>query len=220
MALPKSYLTSTKNLTAILNSIQSAQAPSVFTVRFLEGLGFKSTSDRFIIGVLKSLGFLDSNGKPQDRYFQYLDQTQSAKILAEGIREAYADLFLLKRDAYTMSRADVINKAKTLSQGALGEAVLEKFAMTFVALCGAADFSNPATLATQIDRDPAPGQGAAQEQSNQKVAMLHKSSGEDRSAALSLGGLHYNIQIILPQTRDAAVYDAIFKSLKEHLIER
>lgn len=30
--------------------------------------------------------------------------------------------------------------------------------------------------------------------------------------------LHYNIQIHLPETRDAAVYDAIFKSLKEHLM--
>lgn len=33
----------------------------------------------------------------------------------------------------------------------------------------------------------------------------------------SLGGLHYNIQIILPESRDPKVYDALFRSLKEHL---
>ena len=31
-------------------------------------------------------------------------------------------------------------------------------------------------------------------------------------------GLHYNIQIDLPATRDSAIYDAIFKSLKEHIL--
>jgi hypothetical protein len=32
-----------------------------------------------------------------------------------------------------------------------------------------------------------------------------------------LGGLHYNIQIHLPATKDIEVFNAIFKSLKEHL---
>ena len=30
--------------------------------------------------------------------------------------------------------------------------------------------------------------------------------------------MHYNIQIHLPETKDIAVFDAIFKSLKEHLL--
>ena len=30
-------------------------------------------------------------------------------------------------------------------------------------------------------------------------------------------GLHYNIQVHLPATKDIEVYNAIFKSLKEHL---
>ena len=32
-------------------------------------------------------------------------------------------------------------------------------------------------------------------------------------------GLHYNIQIHLPATKDIEVYNAIFKSIKDHLIE-
>jgi hypothetical protein len=31
-------------------------------------------------------------------------------------------------------------------------------------------------------------------------------------------GLHYNIQIHLPATKDIEVFNAIFKSLKEHLL--
>ena len=89
MALPTSYLTSTKNLEAMLNAIKSAQAPEKFTQAFLESLEFKSTADRLVICVLKSIGFLDEGGKPTDRYFRFLDQTQSAKVLAEGVRDAY-----------------------------------------------------------------------------------------------------------------------------------
>jgi hypothetical protein len=32
-------------------------------------------------------------------------------------------------------------------------------------------------------------------------------------------GLHYNIQIHLPATKDVEVYNSIFKSLKDHLLE-
>jgi len=31
-------------------------------------------------------------------------------------------------------------------------------------------------------------------------------------------GLHYNIEIHLPATKDVEVYNAIFKSLREHII--
>lgn len=40
MSLTNSYLTSTKNFDAIMNSILSARAPERFTNKFLEDLGF------------------------------------------------------------------------------------------------------------------------------------------------------------------------------------
>ena len=36
-------------------------------------------------------------------------------------------------------------------------------------------------------------------------------------ASLPVSGLQYHINIVLPDTRDQAVYDAIFRSLREHL---
>ena len=84
MAIPTSYLTSTKNLQGILSAIQQAKAPDRFTQRFLEELEFKSTSDRLIIGVLKSLRFIDDQGKPKDRYFQFLDQSLSDRVMARS----------------------------------------------------------------------------------------------------------------------------------------
>src|SRR5690606_29510635 len=79
-------------------------------------------------------------GRPKERYFRFLDQTQSAAVLAEGIREAYADLFQINTKAQTLSKTDVVNKFKTLSQGQISESVLDKMAMTFAALAKLADF--------------------------------------------------------------------------------
>ena len=52
MALINAYLMTTKNLEGVLAAIRNAQAPEKFTIKFLESLGYTSTNDRLIIGVL------------------------------------------------------------------------------------------------------------------------------------------------------------------------
>lgn len=142
MSLPKSYLTSTKRLPEILEAIQSAQAPDQFTVRFLEQLGFKSKGDRLIIGVLKDLGFLEENGTPRKRYYEFLDQSHSGAVLAQGVREAWSDLFAVNVNAHQLSKSDFIGKLKTLSEGKLSDRVLDSHYMTFSALVKNADFTS------------------------------------------------------------------------------
>jgi Family of unknown function (DUF5343) len=204
MALPTSYLTSIKNLEGVFAAMQSAQAPEKFTQAFLESLEFKSNSDRLVIGVLKSIGFLDDSGRPTDRYFRFLDQTQAPKVLAEGVRDGYQDLFKVNTKAHELNKQDVMNKFKTLGQGQISESVLDKMAMTFTALAKLGDFQSPATAVPppQIENrtvDEAP-----------EKPLPH--------AGIKLGGLVYNIQIVLPESRDAAVYDALFQSLRKHLL--
>ena len=131
MSLTMSYLTSTKNLESIFNSIIGARAPERFTTKFLEDLGFKSSTDRLFIGMLKALGLLDDSGQPTQRYYNFLDQSQSKIVIATGIQEAYEDLFNLRKDAQNMTNEDVKNKLKTLTQGQKGDRVIEQMAMTF-----------------------------------------------------------------------------------------
>jgi hypothetical protein len=208
MALPTSYLTSAKNLSGILNSIVGAQAPDKFTTRFLESLDYKSNSDRLVIGLLKSLGFLADDGRPTQRYFDYLDQTQSQAVLAQAIREAYADLFQVNKNANQMSKTEVVNKFKTLAQGQYSESVLDKMGMTFMALCTLADFG-----AAPSPQESAPTTAAPPTEPPSRPAELEQARGK----GLSISGLVYNIQLILPESRDARVYDALFDSLKRHL---
>jgi hypothetical protein len=217
MAVPNAYLTSTKNLKGILASIQQAQAPKQFTISFLTNLGYKSSADRLYIGVLKALGFLSSSGVPTSRYFEFLDQTQSERVLAEGIRDAYADLFELNTKANEMSSTDVRNKLKTITQGSYSEAVIGKMASTFLALCAEADFeaSQPAQPPSQVEPDSDAEETVGPPQPSSDGAAARTPARLPGVAGL--GGLVYNIQIQLPESRDPVVYDALFRSLKTHL---
>lgn len=214
VAVPKTYLTSTKNLKDILTAMQQAQAPKQFSVSFLQGLGYKSSADRLIIGMLKSLGFLQPSGAPTPRYFEFLDQTQSARVLAEAMREAYGDLFELNTNAHKMTRDEVKNKLKTLTQGQFSDDVLGKMAATFIAFANEADFDavEPATPPTEAEEA-----GEPKHQAPRDVPPARTRVGKE--GAVRLGGLVYNIQIQLPESRDPAVYDALFRSLRTHLFD-
>lgn len=202
------YLVTPKNLDAFFNAITNAQSPQKFTQKFLEQLEFKSTNDRLFIGVLKGLKFIDDAGAPQERYYNFLDQTESKRVLAEAIREAYSDLFAINKKAFEFTQAEVKNKLKTIYQGKKSENVLEWMSKTFRALCDYAEW----TGATVNDAKPKE-EVKTEIQHEEKEPFVEK---EDKHKKTRSPELHYNIQIHLPESRDPAVYDAIFKSLKEH----
>jgi len=212
MALPNSYTMKSGAFTAYFDAFLNAEAPDRFSQKFLEGLGFKSTNDRLMIGILKELGFLNADGTPQDRYFQFLDKTKSAKIVAEGIREAYADLFAVNKKASEMDVTAAYNKLRTLYRGEKKDTVIKLIAKTFVGLCSYADFGDTVTLAAQDKKN----EHTPQESTKKDVDTTEKQKSNE-SSPLNMNSLQYHINIVLPETRDAAVYDAIFKSLRDHL---
>lgn len=93
------------------------------------------------IGILKDLGFLNRDGAPQPRYFDFLDRTRSKHVLADGIREAFSDLFAINTKANDFTVQEVKNKLRTLYAGKKTDLVIGKIANTFRALCDYADFS-------------------------------------------------------------------------------
>jgi hypothetical protein len=217
MALPTAYLVTTKNVEALFNAIRNAKAPPKFTQRFLEELDFKSTNDRLYINLLKALGFLSADGVPTGRYYEFLDQGQSARVLAQAIEEAYADLFQIRRDAQTMERAELKGKIKTLTQGQVSDSVVDKMAMTFQALVQHADFEAPKPDKQQTELEEDQEQTTKHTEARAQIEPVP--GGVDESAtALKLGGFVYNVELHLPESRDPAVYEALFRALKSHLL--
>lgn len=213
MALPDSYTLKPGAIPAYFDAMLDAQPPERFSLKFLENLGFTSTNDRLFIGILKDLGFLNRDGAPQQRYFDFLDKGRSKQVLAEGIRDAFSELFAINTKANDFSADEAKNKLRTLYAGKKTDLVISKIATTFRALCDYADFStSPSRPAVTPETEPKADKPAAPE--------LH-SAREDAHATpagkIKIAGLQYHINIVLPETRDQAVYDAIFKSLRDHL---
>jgi hypothetical protein len=213
MALPGSYLVTTKNLEEFLNALKGAKAPERVNNTFLKNLEFTSSNDRLFIGLLKMLGLADDSGTPTKRYFEFLDQSRSASVLADALREAYSDLFAVNTKAQTLSIEDLKNKFKTLTQGQYSDNVINLMAKTFKTLADLAEWNGGAPPAPQAEEKV--DDESKLERNEEKTRTEAK--GRDGVKQLEMRELHYNIQIVLPETRDPAVFDAIFESLRKHL---
>jgi hypothetical protein len=212
MALPDAYSVKTGSFSAYFDAIQGAEPPERFSVKFLQDIDFKSTNDRTIIGILKELDFLDANNVPTKRYYEYLDKNNAPRVLADGIREMYSDLFAVKKDAYKMTSDDAFNKLRSLYAGKKKDPLIKLIAKTFVALCELADFeaSKPEVIKKEEKED-------SQKEDKDQNLEVKDTKHIDVHRKLKLNTLQYQINIVLPETRDQAVYDSIFKSLRDHL---
>jgi hypothetical protein len=212
MALPDSYTVKYGSLAAYFDAIQGAQPPDRFAVKFLENLEFKSTNDRTIIGILKELGFLDPNNVPTSRYYQFLDKTDGPKVLAEGIKEMYSDLFAVKKDAHKLTADEAFNKLRTIYAGKKNDTTIKLIAKTFAGLCELADFESKLDFVK-----PEAKEEEKQVKDKEQDVDSSKDTQKSRERKINLDTLQYHINIVLPETRDQGVYDAIFKSLRDHL---
>lgn len=205
MALTNAYTEGYGKLGDFFNKLRDGQAPPQFTQQFLIDMGFKSTKQRAYIPLLKALGFLTPDGKPTVRYKDYRDHSQSRKIMGEAIKEAYADIFFIKEHPLPAHNSIVEGKFKSYHNAS--DNVALNMRRTFFALLELADLSqknNPKTI-PDVEDEAAPfGEHQFTTQASQPIQM-------------NTPGLHYNIQVHLPATKDIEVYNAIFKSLKEHL---
>ena len=207
MAITEAYYVQVKNVGDIFTAILNAQAPDKFTQKFLYDLGFTGVNDRSFVSVLKSLGFIDESGGPTQRYYDYLDEENSKKILAQGIREAHGDLFAVNQKAFEMTGVQVKGKLKSLLQGSKSDSVLTKMAATFTTLCSLAEFTGiPSSMKKEKPTQP------------KEKEDLPPSNPPVQITPHGELALKYSINIELPSTRDKLVYDAIFKSIRENLL--
>src|SRR5690606_18855397 len=140
------------------------------------------------------------NGVPTEFYDRLRDPNDWKYVLGERMRELYADLFAI--DANVQSAPDhEVNGAISRVTGKDTESV-KRYHATFKTLASLARF------------DPKPGRESHPDKApeNATPADIEHPSTAKRSREY-----HYNIQIHLPVTTDITVYNAIFKSLQEHL---
>ena len=201
------YLLTNKRIPDLFSKIQTAGVPEKFTFEFLKKLGFSTSNDRALASLLKKLGFLDQSSSPTPRYHAYRQKKNSRRVLAEALRELYSELFALDENAHRAKREDLCGMVSRVT--GQEQRYVGLIASTFTALSALADFDAP---------PPEPGAAPAEE-IEEAIGKQAVEEGEaERKKAISIPFRH-NVEIHLPATTNIAVYNAIFKSLREHLLD-
>jgi hypothetical protein len=154
------YTTVTGKIKPLLEKIRTVGVPSKVTGEWLKTLGFTSTNDRSLVGVLKFVGLIDQTGIPTARWSAYRGASHKT-VLGEAIRSGYADLYAVYPDAHTRSNMDLQHVFSTSSSA--GQQVVGKTIQTFKALVDEAAFpANAAPTETTMQTGPLHTPAAAQ----------------------------------------------------------
>lgn len=195
-------------LTNILEKVRAASVPERFTQDFLETkLGIKGGNARSAIPILKKIGFLATDGSPTELYKKFRNPSHSGAAMAAGIKQGYRSLYEMNEYVHDAKEADLKGLVVQATGAEQDSRVVQAITGTFKALKSLARFDHG--HAEESDQEPA----RPETQKNEGVSSATPSG---LAAGFNLG---YTINLNLPSTTDIAVFDAIFKSLKEHLLK-
>lgn len=208
MAAEIPYMSAPGSVNKILDKIKEASTPEIFSGDFLKTkLGFNGGNYLTFISWAKKCNLLGSDGAPTQLYKQFRNPTTSGQSLASALKVGYAELY--QRNEYCH---DLDRKAfKGLVMEATGEshdnAKVDRIVSTFFNAKNLADFDAKVAIKDEPEKKQ-------ETKTHKEDSTSYK---EQQSSKLKLG-LNYTINLVLPKTDDPAIYNAIFKSLKENLL--
>jgi len=190
----------------ILSKIKEAQTPDRFTQDFLSTkLGFPGGTAKAFIPMAKRIGFIESDGRPTDLYKSFRNPTQSKAAMAAAIRKGFSQLYERNEYVHDLDKKKLEGLIMEITGLEQGHSTVRSIVGTFETLKQFADFNKP---------EPAPYSDTAA-----KAAKPKGEAGEEASNNLDLR-LAYTINLVLPKTDDIAVFNAIFSSLRTHLLKK
>lgn len=188
-----------------LGKVRSLGVPTNVSIKWLESIGYTSSNDRSILSVIRQIYFLDDANRPTEKWSRYRGGDYK-KVLAEGIREGYLELFAIYPDAYNRTDEDLENyfRTKTTEE----KQVISAIVRTFKALCELADFSSEAKLVSSSEGNvsvpPAPIRTPVEQPGNKEYPNFTPK-------------LHIDIQIHISPDATSDQIEQIFASMATHI---
>jgi hypothetical protein len=200
MAQELPYLNSYKNVGLLFDKIAAARQPEAFTHRFMsDTLGLKSATDRPLIPLLRTLGFLDATSKPTSQYGLLKNPTKRGAAIANAIRKAYKPLFDSNENAHTLT-GEALRGTIAQVAGSDGN-MTSKIAGTLNTLVKLADFT----------ASPENGNEQLEEKETPTPPVDEKPPGVNPPLRSEF---HYNVQIHLPDRGTEETYINIFNAFR------
>lgn len=201
------YVVQPGSIVKVFEKVRQAQTPDRFTGDFLETkLNCRGGPYRQFIPFAKKLGFLGSDGRPTDVYKQFRNPSSSKAAMAQALRTGYRELF--ERNEYVNELDKEKFKGLVVEVTGLESTsrVVQLICQTFESLKKIANFDASVPKAEQsapVDAGPLSPPGET------------RALGQDVDMNLS-----YTINLVLPKSDDPAVFNAIFRSLRENLLRK
>jgi len=202
------YMNAYGNIDRILTKVKDAATPPKFTQDYLTGeLGFTGGSALSFIPFAKRVGLIGSDGTPTELYrrFRNSNKIESGRAIAAALKHGYSALYKRHEYLHTLGKEDLTGIVAEVTGLEKDSKSLAAIVQSFLTLKRFADFSS--TMDAGADKTPPPPPPPG--------------NGTDNKGGASLVGgigLSYTINLILPNTTEIAVFDAIFKSLRENLL--
>lgn len=204
------YVNAYGKIAQLFQDIKKASVPTKFSQDFLSTiLGYKSSSDRALIPLLKNLGFIDQANIPTQAYRDFRDETISGQVMANQIKIAYPEIFKASEHAYKLTKKELSAKLKTVLGVADDDTNLPSVAATFCELSKLADFNNNEKEALKA------GAGITKKKNDGNETKLPETPLPKGKLDF---GISYTINLNLPATTEIGVFNAIFKSLRDNLL--
>lgn len=204
------YLQAYGNIKKALDKITTAAVPPKFTQDFLATtLNLPGGGARPVIPFLKRAGFLTSDGTPTDLYKEFRNQSLRGGAAALAMRNAYGSLYTANEYVHDASEKDLKGLIVQVTGLEENSKLIPAMLGSFKTLKEYADFNATADISVEQQ-----GDDEGDDMNNQG----HRGGfggGDQQGNNIRLG---YTIHLNLPATTDIAVFNAIFKSLKEHLL--
>jgi hypothetical protein len=201
------YVTAPGNIEKALLGIKAAATPDQAGQDFVKSiLKIPGGSGNQIAAFLKKVGFVNADGTPSDLYKRFRNPTTSGTAMLDALRVGYPALFQRNETWYTLGDEELRGLIVEETGQAHDSSVVSLALATIKGMKKFADFKAATKVAVvphEEKRDPPP-----------HVPTLPPQLPQ--SMGLNLG---YTINLNLPATSDIAVFNAIFKSLKEHLLK-
>lgn len=203
------YISSPGNIDKALNGIKNAAVPDRISQDFVKTiLKISGGSGDQMTAFLKKLGLANSDGTPNELYRKFRNPASSGGAIAAAIRHAYAPLYVRNEYMHELSDPDLLGLIVEETGQAHDSTAVKLTVSAIKHLKAFANFR----LDQQTEKDSQPEKQA---QPTKSLPSPSAQNAPARTFGLNLG---YTINLNLPATSDPAVFDAIFKSLKEHLL--
>lgn len=200
------YVTSPGNIDRALNQIKQAALPDRVSQDFVKTiLKIPGGSGTQITTFLKKIGFTGQDGAPSELYRKFRNPAQSGAAVATAIRTAYAPLYIRNEFMHEMPDDALLGLVTEVTGQAHDSNPVK---LIYTCIKNLKGFANFASVVEPIVEKSAL-ELSSKLNENQKPEQIAQSFG------LNLG---YTINLNLPATSDPEVFNAIFKSLKEHLL--